>query len=117
MPEVPVIGQPAATNNPLVVLNAHLAEITAALRALNAPKAAVYPHRYGIAEANDPGGHGRVWGAYCLACSQDADEYVYPCQVPAHEMLDTVRPPAFFTVGDVFEIDDKGRMVRYVPPA
>jgi hypothetical protein len=109
----PILGQPEGTNNPLVVLNAHLGNITEQLKRLGGPE---LPHRYGIAEANDPGGHGRVWGTYCLACSDAVGQFIYPCQMTARERIDSVRPPAFFTVGDVFEIDPLGRMVRYVPP-
>jgi hypothetical protein len=114
MPEVPVIGQPGATNNPLVVLNTHLGEISKQLERIAGTVS--LPHRYALAEANDPGGHGKVWGSFCMACSDAVAEFTYPCRKPELEMIDTARPPAFFTIGDVFEIDPLGRMVRYIPP-
>ena len=63
------------------------------------------PHKYGLEVANDAGGHGKMWGAFCLACSFDNEAYVYPCQVNPEEQI---KPPQFFTIGDVFIIDEVG---------
>lgn len=112
MPEVPVIGAPAQTNNPLVVLNYHLEQITAALQALATPKTG-YPHDYALAVAEDKGGHGKMWGSYCLACSEKVERFVYPCQLEPEE---AIKPPQFFTIGDVFIVDEHGRMLKYEPP-
>ncbi|MFL5865240.1 MAG: hypothetical protein ACJ780_31485 [Solirubrobacteraceae bacterium] len=107
---IPVLGRPEGTNNPLVVLNEHLGNITAALRRLSGPD---LPHDYAVGVAEDPGGHGKMWGAYCLACSDEVRSFVYPCQRAPEE---AVKPPQFFTIGDVFIITEDGAMARYEPP-
>ena len=107
---IPIVGRPEGTNNPLVVLNEHLGAITQQLARIGGPTP---PHTYGLEIAEDPGGHGKMWGAYCIACSEAAEHYVYPCQRAPEEQL---KPPQFFTIGDVFIIDESGRMLRYEPP-
>lgn len=109
MPEIPVLGQSQNTGNPLVILNAHLANITEVLGKIASP----LPHDYTLAIAEDPGGHGKMWGAYCLACSDAVQSFVYPCQRAPEEAL---KPPQFFTIGDTFVITEDGRMARYEPP-
>jgi hypothetical protein len=84
------------TNNPLVVLNDHLGAITAAITALARP---ALPHTYALAQAELPQ-HGGVWGAYCVACSDEANGYVYPCRLAPEQ---PIKPPRFFTVGKAFE--------------
>lgn len=111
--DVPLLGENGRpVNNPLVVLNHHLGQITAQLARIGGP---VPPHRYAVDVAQDPSGaHGKMWGSYCLACSEQAETYVYPCQVSPDEQI---KPPQFFTVGDVFVIDEHGRMLKYQPPS
>lgn len=114
--DVPLLGENGRpVNNPLVILNQHLLAINGALAqiAANTGSPASAMHRYGVAEAEDKGGHGKVWGSYCIACSEQVSQYVYPCRLAPAEL---VKPPMFFTIGDVFEVDDEGRMVKYVPP-
>lgn len=109
----PILGDNGRpVNNPLVVLNGHLEAITAQLARIGGPTP---PHRYAVDVAQDPSGsHGKMWGAYCLACSEAAETYVYPCQMAPEEQI---KPPQFFTVGDTFVIDEHGRMLRYEPPS
>jgi hypothetical protein len=92
------------TNNPLVVLNAHLETITAQLSHVVAAMEHQGAHVYALAQANLPV-HGAVWGAFCQACSDEAQHYVYPCRLHGDEPL---KPPQFFTIGRAFSPRDDG---------
>lgn len=112
----PILGRPEGTNNPLVVLNQHLSQITEVLAQIatnTRPDAtAILPHVYVVARNDDPQ-QGAMWGSFCLACTDSAGNYVFPCAV----VQDPIHPPAFFTIGDVYIPDDAGRMRRYESPS
>ena len=103
MPELPVLGQPGGTNNPLVVLNAHLEAMTVALRQLVDNTSPTRAHEYALAPAQATDGS-KVWGAYCTACSEAAGTFTYPCMVTDQ----VIRPPQFFTVGVVYAPGEQG---------
>lgn len=109
--DVPLLGENGRPiNNPLVVLNNHLGQITEALETISARQSV--PHVYTQQIVQDEH-HGRMWGTFCLGCSDAAREYVYPCRVQPEEPL---KPPAFYTIGDAFMPDEHGRMLRVNSP-
>jgi hypothetical protein len=113
---IPVLSREGGTNNPLVVLNNHLEQITAQLSVIarhTAPDAtAILPHIYALVQAHDDT-HGAVWGSVCVACTDSTGSFIYPCNI---EPDVPVKPPRFFTIGDVFDVDKHGRMVRIEHP-
>ena len=115
--ELRLPGQPAQSGNPLKALTDALDRLQPVIEGIERntrPDAsAVLPHRYGLSIAHDPG-QGKVWGAFCLACSSEASEYVWPCRLDPDEAL---KPPNFFSVGDVYIPDDSGRLRKYVDPS
>lgn len=74
--------------------------------ALGQPK---LEHAYGVAIADLPQ-HGKVWGSYCIACSAEVQEYVYPCKHAAEEQL---KPPPFFSIGKAFVPREDGAFQVY----
>lgn len=115
--DIPVLGENGRPiNNPLVILNnhlGHLEQISHALQNLALNSKPMLPHVYTQQVVNDPG-HGAVWGTFCLACTQEAEEYTYPCK---HAPEEQFKPPAFFTIGDVFEPDEHGRLLKHGTPS
>lgn len=98
------------TSNPLVVQNEHLASITADVRRIaDAMVMSHHNHVYALAQAKLPQ-HGGVWGAYCVACSDQHSEYVYPCLLRPDE---PIKPPPWFTVGKAFVRRDDGSFLVY----
>ena len=114
MPEIPVLGQ-TGTNNPLLILAEQLQTTNAILAKLemNTRPELRMLHEYTVTAVNDEGGHGRMWGTFCIACSNAAQEYIYPCRVKDEEVI---KLPAFFTIDGVFAPDGGGRMVRMNNP-
>lgn len=112
--DVPLLGDNGRpVNNPLVVLNNHLGQITEVLGQIAAQVGGGVPHVYTQQIVQDEH-QGKMWGSFCLGCSALAEEYVYPCT--ARE-ADPLIPPAFFTIGDVFTPDEHGRMLRVNSPS
>lgn len=111
MTEIRVPGQPQA--NPLLVLataldksNQHLAQIV-----INTKKED--KHLYALAELTDGS-----WGTYCLACSEVAEEYVYPCS--KHDHTNVAPPSHVMSVQDIVSTDDVDewppeRLIQDVP--
>jgi hypothetical protein len=95
VPDLKIIGQ--QKGNPLDVLNAHLEEMKANLKTLADIAMVNASHTYALMVLDLPQ-HGKVWAAYCIACSHVRGEPVYPCRLHAD---DPVRPPGIFTVGRV----------------
>lgn len=114
---IPVIGKSDQPNNPLLLLANVMERVIEPLREIAAntrPDAsAVLPHRYAVTVVQDPS-QGKVWGSFCLACTSEADEFIYPCKIEPDE---PIKPPAFFTVDGVFEPDHLGRLLRINDPS
>ena len=103
MNQIHVPGQSRSEPNPLLVLavaldktNQHLTGIEAGIgMSMNYLKAiaenTVKETKHIYALAPRPGGD---WGSYCLACSESAEMYVYPCE----KEIDTVAPPSHIAV-------------------
>lgn len=109
----PILGRgPEGTNNPLVVLNNHLGQMTDLLGIIAAKVSGDLPHVYVVAR-QDAEHVGAYWGSFCLACTDEASEFVFPCS----KSQDPIHPPNFFTIGDVLVPDANGRMLRYQPPS
>jgi hypothetical protein len=114
MPEIPVLGQSGQNNNPLLVLAQAIATTNSILTRMevNIRPTPHFTHEYTCQIVNDEL-QGRVWGTFCIACSHEAGNYVYPCAVRADE---PVKLPAFFTIDGVFSPDELGRMRRVNDP-
>ena len=88
--------------NPLLVLakaldktNQHLTELVITTRAIASNTKKESRHTYAI-DKRDEG----VWGTYCLACSDAAEEYIYPCKVGGIEP-----PPSHISILPTVEAD------------
>lgn len=109
-------GQPnAGTNNPLLILAEAIDRSVAGPleRLARAAELGASAHEYAVAIADIPQ-HGRVWGAYCMSCSAQAQTYVYPCENAAEGDL---MPPRFFTVGKALEPRGDGAFLVTNDPA
>lgn len=91
-----VPGQNRDQPNPLLVLataldktNNHLSEVFKAVQRIASNTAKENRHLYAMARRDES-----TWGTYCLACSESAEQYVYPCEV----MANTDRPPSHITI-------------------
>lgn len=100
-----VPGQSRSEPNPLLVLataldksNQHLTAVEGYLAkiATNTKKEA--RHIYAIA-LREPG----VWGTYCLACSDEAQEFTYPCL--RFGEADATKPPSHISILPTVEPD------------
>ena len=78
-------GQPRREPNSLALLeemlalaldksNQHLTNIETALNVLAVNSKQEDRHIYALSERGDGS-----WGSYCLACSEEAKDYIYPC--------------------------------------
>ena len=97
--------------NPLLILAESIdTNIAGPLRriadSMDTPK---HEHAYGVAIADLPQ-HGKVWGSYCIACSAQAQEYVYPCSQAPDEQL---KPPPFFSIGNAYVPREDGAFIVY----
>ena len=88
--------------NPLLVLakaldktNSRLADIAIKLDQLVDNTKKEGRHTYAIDKRDDG-----VWGTYCLACSEAAEEYIYPCKVGGIEP-----PPSHISILPTVEAD------------
>ena len=104
---IQVPGQPSRqAANPLELLavtidktNSHLAHMSRALDMVAANTAKETKHIYALAPRPDGD-----WGSYCLACSESAEMYVYPCKTD----FDAVAPPSHIAVlPEIIELPDE----------
>lgn len=112
----PILGRGGPENrNPLLVLadaaNALLKPLEQIANNTRPDATAVLPHVYAFVGVTDEH-QGKMWGSVCLACTDTYGSYVYPCAISD----EPVKPPRFFTVGDVFDPDSAGRMRRVNGP-
>ena len=99
MSGIEVPGQARRDPNPLLVLataldktNNHLGEIMRATQRIATNTKIEARHIYALEKRDE-----LTWGTYCLACSEEAKTYVYPCEQWA-EPADT--PPSHISVID-----------------
>jgi hypothetical protein len=111
MSNPPILGQRPETNNPLLILAGAMEKLEQPLKEIahnTRPDAtAVLPHRYGVTVAQTQD-HGKVWGSFCLACSDSAAEFIFPCRLEPDE---PIKPPQFFTIGQAWTTNMIGELV------
>lgn len=111
MANPPILGQRPESGNPLIYLANAMEKLEGPLKEIahnTRPDAtAILPHRYAVtvAQIQDIG---KVWGSFCLACSDSAAEYIYPCRLEPDE---PIKPPRFFTIGQPYTTNMAGEVV------
>lgn len=56
-------------------------------------------HHYTLAPARTKESGEQVWGVFCLACSDKARDYVWPCEQKADRVDSEDHPPQFLVAG------------------
>jgi hypothetical protein len=99
MGEIRLLGQPQG--NPLLILASALTEVTVQLGVANQHLGAIATntakenkHVYSLAPMQNG-----LWGTFCIACSDDAQDYVFPCLV----LTDRPTPPSH--IGSIDDLD------------
>lgn len=87
MSEIRIPGQPpgnplTALTTSMVTTNSHLAKLVSALNAIEVNTRKETKHIYAMAVRHD-----QTWGTYCLACSEEEEEYIYPCRKYAERLV------------------------------
>jgi hypothetical protein len=75
MSELHIPGQPSPSSNPLTALTGALNRANMFLETIAKNSTVSRAHIYALSELVDDG----KWGVYCLGCSDEQEEYIYPC--------------------------------------
>jgi len=90
MGQLHIPGQPSPTNNPLLVLAAVGQHMIDPLNKIAENTKKEARHIYALGEGSSPGS----WGSFCLACSDEQGEYIWPCAKYPQRPI----PPSHITV-------------------
>jgi hypothetical protein len=87
-----ILGQDPQSNNPLLILAQAVERQTAVLAQIAENTKKEDRHTYAVDEV----GEGSFM-SYCLACSETAQRFIYPCEDP--HKAPPGAPPSTFTIG------------------